>query len=297
MKNENSLTPIFIGGADRSGTTMLASLLQCIPESCVTPESLFKSQVKWQNDIVQYSEELKDNRKFNVWKIRPDNITESTEARFLLALVREYGGDVKYWIDHTPNNLQEILRLSDMFPDARFIHIVRDGRAVTNSIMPLEWGMNTAMASAKDWTEKLAYAFAAQSQFPSKCMMVKYEDVVEMPVQCINNILKFLDINKTIKSTDDLILSDDYVPAHTKKMHASVGKIPDKRFINKWKTELTKDQIRDFEYYGSTMLEMLGYELQRLGRPSKSRLIKQIICELFYKKIVNRYRYKKRNAY
>ena len=57
---------IFIGGADRSGTTMLASLLSKIEKSVVTPESLFKNEVLAEQPFCTkiYCDLLENNERF-----------------------------------------------------------------------------------------------------------------------------------------------------------------------------------------------------------------------------------------
>ena len=301
---ERIMIPIFIGGADRSGTTLLGSLLSCIPESCVTPESGFKLQVPWKKftSSEEYKKALSANWKFTMWGITPDQLDQlslTSEAEFFQGLVTAYHGrKPKYWVDHTPCNLQDIRRLTDIFPEAKFIHIIRDGRAVANSIMPLEWGPNTPITAAKEWIQKVAYGLAAETLFPDRVMKVYYEEVVADPVLQVGNILQFLGVDYCLSSTEDFNLSNNIVPNYSKKQHAFVGQLPQKEFANKWQWELSITQIRDFEYFGRIMLEMLGYKLYASDqpKPSKLHIVNDITEELIRKKIINSRRYRKRKA-
>jgi hypothetical protein len=64
---------ILIGGADRSGTTMLGSLLGSIPNSIVTPESLFKTEVTFELfNSDEYRQKLNKNWRFKTWNVEDD---------------------------------------------------------------------------------------------------------------------------------------------------------------------------------------------------------------------------------
>ena len=71
-------------------------------------------------------------------------------------IVKKYGKhvgkpDPRIWVDHTPQNLIHAKLLVDLFPDARMIHIVRDGRAVANSLMRVDRGPNNIEDAANFW--------------------------------------------------------------------------------------------------------------------------------------------------
>jgi Sulfotransferase family len=68
--------------------------------------------------------------------------------------------EADWWVDHTPTNLRFARLLTAWFPEARFIHIVRDpGRAA--SVMPLNWGPNTITEAALFWKRRMALALTS----------------------------------------------------------------------------------------------------------------------------------------
>jgi hypothetical protein len=71
------------------------------------------------------------------------------------------------WVEHSPSNSPYFDSLASLFPKARFLHLVRDGRAIAASVMPLDWGSNTIEEAAHGWVEDLAYGFLASS--PTGC--------------------------------------------------------------------------------------------------------------------------------
>ena len=294
------MNPIFIGGCSRSGTTFLGSLLQCIPNSCVTPESGFKRVYRWEEytDCKSYKKALYSNWEIHKWGIEQDKLDTleaKSEAEFLEKLVTIYAGKkVDYWIDHTPPNLQYIHHWLDVFPDVKFIHIVRDGRAVANSVLPLAWGENTAMAAAKMWLNEIGFGCAAQAMFPDKVMMVKYEDVVRNPVKEVQRVLDFVGVEKNLKSADDFVFSGDFLPLFTLHQHAFVGKPPVEEFIDKWQKNMTTDQIKDFECFARKMLAILGYEPLTPFNTyvSKIHILRDYCKDKYIRKFINPKRFK-----
>jgi hypothetical protein len=290
---------IFIGGADRSGTTLLASLLSCIEASVVTPESSFKTELLFDEpiDSMAYSKKLQLNSIFQRWNVDLkyiENKKHKCYEEYYFDLLHEYrpGKEIRYWIDHTPNNLRYSKQLNSVFKDCAFIHIVRDGRAIANSQIPLEWGTNTFLTAAKDWLNKLLYGAITQNLFPDRTILVKYEDLLNKESETIKSILDFLNI-KEISKTEYLDAS--FLPEFTKKQHSLVGRPVDKSRSQSWLSELSDQNITDFQYYAKDALELLGYELvdTQNKKVTKTHLVKEYLKELWFKKVINPIHYKK----
>ena len=165
---------VFIGGCGRSGTTFLAALINRNTKSIVTPESQFKFDLlsRPNESGVDYLRLLENNWRFGNWgldvhKLASEVGNVSSLSEFLTVIVKEYGGvnggeGADVWIDHTPNNIDYMIPLDNIFPEAKFIHLIRDGRGVAASVMPLPWGPNTVLAAADWWMKKLAVGLAAE---------------------------------------------------------------------------------------------------------------------------------------
>jgi len=288
---------IFIGGADRSGTTMLASLLANIKDSVVAPESLFKTDIPFDYpiSIESYSQQLNKDKRFIRWGVdlRQLNKTgyQSYDAVYqdILSLYSS-NPSPQYWIDHSPNNLMYAKLLNSTFKESYFIHIVRDGRAVANSQIPLEWGENTFLQSSRAWLNKILYGFMAQSLFPEKTILIKYEDLLLDSEKEIAKILTLLG-NPQL---NDGSINNDFVPEFSKKQHALVGKAPETSRSQAWKAKLTQQNIADFQYYASDALSTLGYELIDTGgvKVTRKHMVKEFFKEMWFKKVINPREYK-----
>ena len=82
------------------------------------------------------------------------------------------------YADKTPKYVKDMARLTNLFPEARFVHIVRDGRDVVLSFQSLTWGPDAAIEAALRWRNwvELGRA-AARDSGEDKYMEVRYEEL------------------------------------------------------------------------------------------------------------------------
>lgn len=297
------LNPIFIGGCPRSGTTFLGDLLGAASESIVVPESQFKTQeyneIYNDKNLKKTIKNINNNYRFKVWNIElSEDEIQSLNIKSYNNLIKyivskyakQYSNrdkNLKYWIDHTPGNFKDIKLLAELFPDAKYIHLVRDGRAVTNSIIPLFWGPNSIIGGAKWWRKHLNYALEAESFFDeSQILRIKYEDLITKTEIIINEICDFANL----EYSKEMIQGGNFKkPGYTRHQHNLVGKSPDISRLYAWEKNLTQRDIELFEYFASDYLILFNYKL-KFNSPSKANMY-EIIKFKFkekYRKYINR---------
>lgn len=118
---------------------------------------------------------------------------------------------IKHLCNKEPMNTYQMAYLHELFPNARFVYVVRDGRDVAYSLMR----RNRQDISFDRFYEILAYwntknslgLSYCNSMGPQHCHMVKYEDLVTQPETSIRAITEFLDL----KWTDELLHHDRYL--------------------------------------------------------------------------------------
>jgi len=262
---QQDIQPVFIGGCDRSGTTFLASMIGNAECAITTPESQFKVDFLSCDEKNFHSPLIWRLKLWGVSKKRLEEIFKYSVdgkelmTRLVLEYARIYKNDPpRYWIDHTPTNFQNYKILNQYYPNAKFVHIIRDGRAVASSVIPLAWGPTNANDAALWWLTKISFGLAAQLLAPEKVITVKYEDILQNPETELKRICTFIGMpyNK------DMLLGKGFsVPGYTKKQHSSVGQLPDNSKADNWKSDLSKRDIEIFEYHSLGMLENLGYEV------------------------------------
>ncbi len=275
---------VFIGGASRSGTTMLGAMLGSHSMMFATPESQFKFDIAplfdtptvTSNEIISY---LKDHPRFRIWNLEVDehSLDTSGHGALMRSVAGQYAGwknksEAGYWIDHTPVNLRHSDFLNQHYPGCLFIHIIRDGRAVMASQFSLDWGSNDPIFAALKWIEPLCVGMACETTFPDRCLRVHYEKLVLNPEEECKRICKFLGV----AFEPDMVKGEGFdVPAFTKANHQLVGQLPSPERIDHWKKMLKTEEIKIFESMTFDLLPMLGYQKVSTGFQPKPSEIRQ----------------------
>jgi hypothetical protein len=309
---------IFIGGCRRSGTTMLGSIIGAHNTCICTPESInfildglgVLNSYNSHNKLDVVIKHILKNWRFKLWELKIDlaevpwgDINDSY-PRLIEWIASQYGNKIgkshtDTWVDHSPGNFSYALTLLNLYPNARFIHIVRDGRAIASSIMPLDWGPNTIIRTAEWWVRGTAYGLALETLLPKeKIIRVKFEDLVSYPEKTVLHLCNFLNID----FQKNMILANGFIPPnYTLKQHSLVGKEPDQTRISNWETSLSPRQIEIFERLTHEFLLYLGYPLRfglRARPPTIIEKFVSISSELFQRGVKNKINnYKRRSSY
>jgi len=84
----------------------------------------------------------------------------------------------KHWGQKTPRLVRYLPLLADHFPDARFIHLVRDPRAVVSSLIRSEVHRSTPWYGARRWVMDVQAGLDFETQHPERIMRLSYEALV-----------------------------------------------------------------------------------------------------------------------
>lgn len=123
---------IFIGGMPRSGTTLLRVLLdahpdiRCGEETRVIPRLLGIRQ--------QWMKAAFESRRLREAGITPQ-VLDAAVSAFILEIVAKHGPPAPRLCNKDPFTLRSAVYLRQLFPNAKFIFMIRDGRAVVHSII------------------------------------------------------------------------------------------------------------------------------------------------------------------
>lgn len=286
----DGMRPVFIGGCHRSGTTLLGALLGAHPACLTTPESQFKTDALEGIGVPESAAELqavlmraRNMRSLSRWGLDEARLQSAEKspgsdyAELLRQLVSAYGSCVgqssfDLWIDHTPKNVRCLSTLFSLFPDARAIHIVRDGRGVAASVMPLDWGPNTVISAAHWWIHHVAFGLAAESYFgDGRVLRVRYEDLVSDPQGELERICAWLGIEYVAEMRQG---GGFNYASGLFRYHALIHDAPDVSRASAWRRSLSARQIRTFESRTSDFLPSLGYSL--LHRDAETATIDRV---------------------
>ncbi|WP_324749634.1 sulfotransferase [Sphingomonas sp. LY54] len=264
------MEPIFIIGCQRSGTTMLGSLLGAARGVIAIPEAQFvadlaPSDPQGREKLADILARIERHYRFRIWNHdlgseRPAG--EGTHADAVRWLVAHYAGaqgrtGITHWIDHQPGHVREMERLAAHFPGLRAVHVVRDGRAVAASILPLDWGPNQIHSAANFWAQRVAMGLALRHYLgEGRWHQVRYEDLVTDPHRELSRICDFLGLQYDPAMADGQGFA---VPRFTRGQHALVGQRPDPTRLDGWRKVLMPRQVEIFEALVGPLLTYLGY--------------------------------------
>ena len=192
----NIISPVFLMGFPRSGTTLLDSILRS--HSCieVLEEKPFISQIrdklfKSHNNLINSLETI-DSQKI---------LSIQTEYLDLLNIENDFLLSDKIIIDKFPLNIIEIGFIKKIFPSSKFIISLRHPCDVILSCFASNFKINEGMANFYDlksaaflYNEVFLLFQQYRNIFDMDCFMIKYEDVIKDFKPTINNLLNFLDL-------------------------------------------------------------------------------------------------------
>jgi hypothetical protein len=266
------MKPIFVGGCERSGTTLLAALLAGHSRVIAPPEAQFflgglaAGRHSGGDDMAAFAAFVKNDWRFHLWELPqslPEELAKSLPPAAVMAgLARAYAdrtkeSNVDRWVDHMPLNIAYAPTLLEEFDEAPMVHIVRDPRAVVASVLPLDWGPPSPRTGARWWLSRIAMGLAAEAAFPDRVVRVYYEELVRDPRGTLARLCPLVGLEFEPTMVESV---NAHLPAYTQKQHALVGKPPDPARIDAWRSKLSARDLAVIEGELREVQVMLGYE-------------------------------------
>lgn len=268
-------------GVSRSGTTMLKEMLNGHPEIAIPTESYFIPQL-WDRhgnspDPEAFASDLGRLPRVREWGVRPADVlerlpAEPTFAEAIQAPYRAYAaarGKRRYG-DKTPAYMQHLDVLKRAFPEAQYVHLVRDGRDAGLSFIEMRrrprfnWARPRGLgAFAAQWRREVEAARRfGRAQAAGRYLELRYEDLVSEPEGTLRELSEFLGIGfdpgmvEFHRDREDTRLVD----------HARLAgpPTPGRR---RWRDQMEAGDVERFEAIAGDLLTRLGYA-RAYPRPS-----------------------------
>jgi hypothetical protein len=297
-RREPAAPIVFLVGAGRSGTTLLYKLLCMHPD--VAYISNYENRLEWFPDgIAARAVSWRLDQKLQAWFNRRGNayftdrpllkkafptphegesvfeacgvplfpargeLPDERTARRLrerFDRIRRRAGARTFVSKRTANN-RRIEYLSAIFPDARFVHLVRDGREVAQSLSAVSWwdrhkvwwdgrtaremedaGEDRLAICARNWVREFEEARAQLASVdPSRVMELRYEALLQDPVHHLEKVLQFLGLERLAC------------------FRASVRSLDLRPAAPRWKSSLDPQQLDCVLRETRPLLRQLGY--------------------------------------
>jgi hypothetical protein len=304
----------------RSGSTFLSSSLDKYPAFRVSIET----------DILQYLIEIPEHQLRDIQMIyrkleqksltlqrildkdmfescyqKLDHVSYYSVAGCLLQ--SHFKGDADVFIVKNRGGAWHLFTLAECIPELKYIHIVRDGRAVLNS----QYNTDRVYRKGKmatdpvlpaiTWKKWTKFVERFRECYPDRIIEVRYEDLVADHENQLARVQKFLLGSGMLQNIGNKITEEykERIPAKELSLHANVGKRPMGMNIEKWKSSLSKRDIVAYELIAGKALRDRGYE-PLYNNEEKSKCVKDplflgyfflCVCKMLGRKVEN-FKYK-----
>jgi hypothetical protein len=272
--------PVFVVGIPRSGTTWVYDVLDAHPQVCAVFESGLFDSTRGFGGVLS-----RDG-----WRWNTNSDKHVAPRTYVVDELRAFADRVlahhmqphhRYLVEKTPGHVLALPVLVEVFPDAKIVHVVRDGRDVAVSAI---WATQTWAAGrwrrvppprdvalqAKRWASAMAATHIAKSMLdPSRFLEMRYEDLKTDAKGQIRRLLTFcgfeFDEELVVELTDRTDFQKSGRAADPSGFYRA-GRVGD------WQSSFTVFDALAFNAYGGQALVTAGYERSRRWLPAGLRL-------------------------
>jgi sulfotransferase family protein len=274
---------VFIVGCPRSGTTLLRHIVGAHPQIAIAPEAhwipLWFEQRRGltpEGDITcELIPELLAHPKFALFRLGHEELISLLEsgqpmsyAAFVTGIFDWYGmaRGKKLVGNKTPDSVRRIETLHALWPDARFVHLVRDGRDVALSLMNWRRVRNKKPGTFPTWNKDPVSTAALWWELNVRCgrnagkwlgpelyYELRYESLIANPAEECTKICAFLGL-----PFDEVILRFHEKPEEGMPPQGSEWQ-PVTAGLRDWRTQMTTEGAELFEAAAGELLAELGY--------------------------------------
>ena len=291
------MTPfVFLVGCARSGTTLLQRVVDAHPRIAITPELHWITDsfrdVEWLGRQGRVSSEqvagMVKHKRFRQFQFSPEQfqaLVSSDErvsyCRFLEGIFGLYGRIKGKGLvgNKTPAYVRQIPTLHSIWPDAKFIQLIRDGRDVCLSVLNWDhayksagrysiWAEDPVTATALWWERKVRLGRQGGQRLGRELYYeMRYEDLVSCPDDACARLCDFLGV-----PYDEAMLR--FHEGRTRNrpgLDAKKAWLPITPGLRNWRSQMSPEDIERFEAAAGELLDELGYP-RAFPRPSPEYL-------------------------
>jgi hypothetical protein len=292
----NSTNPfVFLVGCPRSGTTMLKRMVNAHPLVAVTrethwiPGNFEKRKGVTDDGLVtdRIVDKFFEHQRFDQMKMRRERLEAMVEqnpgmtyASLVSRLFDHYGKRKKKPLvgDKTPTCVRKMPTLHQLWPQAKFVHLVRDGRDVCLSMRNWRmvhktagqfstWQIDPVVTTALWWKALVGLGMQdGVAMGENRYLDLRYEQLVLSPGRECRKIASFLELPYSESM-------ESYYEGRTRTngdLSTNAAWLPPTPGRRNWRDQMTAEQVERFEAAAGNLLDMLGYER---ACPNVSRLV------------------------
>lgn len=284
----------FVVGVGRSGTTLLRLMLDAHPELTIPPETHFAPELisaakKRRASADELTRIMVSQRQWGDFGLREEDLRAGLAAldpidpagalRTFYGLYAERHGKPR-WGDKTPIYVEHMPAIAAALPEARFVHVIRDGRDVALSRIRRALDEPPAVDRiAKNWRRRIRDA-RKQARKLDHYLEVRYEDLVTATEPTLRRVCELIELpyepamldyhrhaaERLGEMAGDLPARDGkaHRPGSERlAAHALASEPPREERIAAWRERMRPEDVSAFEAEAGDLLDELGYARSR----------------------------------
>ncbi|WP_344267904.1 sulfotransferase family protein [Actinomadura napierensis] len=284
--------PVFVLGCPRSGTTLLQQMLHSHRRLAVPSETRFVHVAYARRHGFGDLRRAENRRALGEWITTGegtkfavlgldagavvDDIVQGppTLGSALAAVFRRYAREHgrPRWGDKRPSYFRKVPMLLRMFPDAQFVHLVRDGRDAVSSLARMPWYDGDVHSAALTWRESVdTGSRLARRLGPGTYHEMRYEDLVDDPERALAALCGFLG-----EEYDEAMAEPHHHARRTvpleRKWHLRTHEAVNSRNVGAWAERMQGWEADLVEHVLAGRLRRHGYALSGRARPDAAHL-------------------------
>jgi sulfotransferase family protein len=288
---------VFIVGRGRSGTTLFGSYLNSLPDLCVAPECTFILNLATRygtrdfksEDIDAFCADLFRDVRMRNWafdkaqlsKFIHENVVGETSYSVICRLV--YAAQAHFTNKQqamfvgvkNPHYSLFIKKLALMFPDSRFIHLVRDPRANVASYRRVTFDYSRIGTLASRWSIYNEEILRTTRELGSRYLLIRFEDFIKEIEVVTQSVFQFLDTPDRVLPLRDIIITNEHLKK--KPWHQRLNKKIDPSVIDEWRDNLSENQVTIINRICNKYMLLFRYSIE--GQ-SKQSVIRSLVVRL-----------------
>ena len=260
--SQRDRAPIFILGTMRSGTTLMRVILNRHPHIEIGPESGFMRSVQSIKTVPNWKFGKSWYERFGLSEADLNHRIRKFYGEIFLEHANTMGK--RRWGEKTPFHRFDMLEISQIFPDALFLVMLRHAGAVCMSLKKWEYDLES---SVKDWVQSYRRMSGVTRRLgEDRVFWCRYECLLSRPEATLASVMKFLG-----EPFVDALLAPRRGPDQVLEGGTRTGDEIDVSRIDRWLAEISPAEQQVVETLAGATLESFGYQLRTATPPEEDR--------------------------
>lgn len=272
---------VFIVGCPRSGTTWLQLLLSQHPGVVTAPETQIfafylarlKKQWEWEHD----GEKVADRGRVGLSRVLSQEAFDALcrgMARSVLDTIAALKPQATHLLEKSPTNALHATWIQRLFPQSRFLHVIRDPRDTVASLLAAkqswggDWAPDNLINAARIWRQHVRGARLIERDAPDAYREIRYEALHAAPASELEAVACWLGLSWDRRECEAVVEQHEFSKLKNQKDYQQLP-IPAERppagffrrgQVGGWADDLPRGHVKIIESVCGELMRELGYD-------------------------------------